>query len=63
MTKPGTDAESIARTEADHFMKCPGCGAWFDMRDLGAVLDHERPLPHPAAIRRSRGGTLVLLAD
>jgi hypothetical protein len=21
---------------------------WFDMRDLGAVLDHEEPLPHPA---------------
>jgi len=20
----------------------------FDMRDLGAVLDHEEPLPHPA---------------
>jgi hypothetical protein len=20
---------------------------WFDMRDLGAVLDHEEPLPHP----------------
>jgi hypothetical protein len=22
-------------------------GGWFDMRDLGAVLDHEEPLPHP----------------
>jgi hypothetical protein len=22
---------------------------WFDMRDLGAVLDHEDPLPHPAS--------------
>jgi hypothetical protein len=21
---------------------------WFDMRNLGAVLDHEEPLPHPA---------------
>jgi hypothetical protein len=20
----------------------------FDMRDLGAVLDHDEPLPHPA---------------
>jgi hypothetical protein len=19
---------------------------WFDMRDIGAVLDHEEPLPH-----------------
>jgi len=24
------------------------CGDYFDMRDLGAVLDHEEPLPHPA---------------
>ena len=21
---------------------------WFDIRDLGAVFDHEEPLPHPA---------------
>jgi hypothetical protein len=21
---------------------------YFDMRDLGAVLEHEEPLPHPA---------------
>jgi hypothetical protein len=25
-----------------------GSGGWFDKRDLGAVLDHEEPLPHPA---------------
>jgi hypothetical protein len=31
----GYDPDGIARTEADHFMKCPGCGQWFDMRDLG----------------------------
>jgi hypothetical protein len=34
-------------TEAEHFWKCEACGGWFDMRDLGAVLDHEGPLPHP----------------
>jgi hypothetical protein len=22
----GVDADGIAKTEADHFMKCPGCG-------------------------------------
>jgi hypothetical protein len=21
-------------------MKCPACGRWFDMRDLGQVLEH-----------------------
>jgi hypothetical protein len=31
-------------TEAEHFWKCEACGGWFDMRDLGAVLDHEEPL-------------------
>jgi hypothetical protein len=35
-------------TEAEHFWKCEACGGWFDMRDLGAVLDHGEPLPHPA---------------
>jgi hypothetical protein len=35
--------------EANHFFKCEACGGcWFDMRDLGAVHDHEEPLPHPA---------------
>jgi hypothetical protein len=37
-----------AMSEAEHFHKCEACGGWFDMRDLGAVLDHEEPLPHPA---------------
>jgi hypothetical protein len=32
-------------TEAEHFWKCEACGGWFDMRDLGGVLDHEGPLP------------------
>jgi hypothetical protein len=36
----GTDSDGIARTEADHHVKCPGCGRWFDMRDLGQVRDH-----------------------
>jgi hypothetical protein len=34
-------------SEAEHFWKCELCGGYFDMRDLGAVLDHEEPLPHP----------------
>src|SRR5258705_13669868 len=34
----GIDADGVVETEADHFMKCPGCGQWFDMRDLGEVL-------------------------
>jgi hypothetical protein len=34
--------------EAEHFIKCGACGGWIDCRDLGAVFEHERPLPHPA---------------
>ena len=30
---------------------------WFDMRDLGAVLDREEPLPHPAGRPRLDGGS------
>ena len=37
----------VPESEADHFVQCPGCGAWVDMRDLGMVLDHARPLRHP----------------
>jgi len=36
----GVDPDGVAQTEADHFMKCPGCGEWFDKRDLGQVLAH-----------------------
>jgi Zn-finger nucleic acid-binding protein len=38
-------------SEAEHFIKCPACGGWIDRRDLGHVLDHEGPLPHPAQDR------------
>ena len=38
----GRDVDNVASTEADHHMKCPGCGGWFDMRDLGEVVEHIR---------------------
>jgi hypothetical protein len=28
----------IAKTETSHFMKCPACAQWFDMRDLAQVI-------------------------
>lgn len=28
--------------EREHFMRCPECGGWFDMRDLGQVAEHMR---------------------
>ena len=40
MIKPDRDADGIAQSEADHHMKCPGCGLAFDMRDLGQALAH-----------------------
>jgi hypothetical protein len=36
----GIDADGTAQSEADHFVKCPGCDRWLDMRDLGQVLEH-----------------------
>lgn len=36
----GVDADGIAQSEADHFIKCPECGEWFDMRDLAQLLWH-----------------------
>lgn len=41
--------------EAEHFIKCPACGGWIDMRDLGSVFDHEgRPIL--ARTQAQRGG-------
>src|ERR1700704_330978 len=37
---PGRDANGDAKTGADHFMLCPVCRTWFDMRDLEQVFDH-----------------------
>jgi hypothetical protein len=39
------------KDEAKHFIRCPACDGWMDCRDLGQVLEHERPLPHPAKDR------------
>ena len=38
--KLGRDADGVAQTEADHFGKCPVCGALVDMRDLAQVMAH-----------------------
>jgi hypothetical protein len=35
------------KSDAEHFIRCPTCGGWIDCRDLGQVLEHEGPLPHP----------------
>lgn len=36
------------KSEAEHYIKCPTCGTYVDMRDLAQVLEHDGPLPHPA---------------
>jgi hypothetical protein len=36
----GVDADGIAETEAGHYMECPGCREWFDMRDPNQVAGH-----------------------
>jgi uncharacterized C2H2 Zn-finger protein len=40
MIARGVDADGIAETEGDHFMKCPGCGRWLDMRDVLQIVEH-----------------------
>ena len=29
------------KEDSDHYMRCPGCEDWFDMRDLEQVMEHE----------------------
>jgi hypothetical protein len=47
----GQSVDGPPADEAEHFIKPPACGGWIDRRDLGSVLDHEGPLPHPAGDR------------
>ena len=37
-----------ASEAADSHIRCPECGGWIDVSDLGAVVDYAGPLPHPA---------------
>jgi hypothetical protein len=51
MIKPGIDVGGMAQIESDHFMKCPECGLWFDMRDFTQVTEHA----HDAEIEIGEG--------
>jgi hypothetical protein len=43
------DTSSEAKARTPHI--CENDLGWFDMRDLGAVLEHEEPLPRPVEDR------------
>ncbi len=45
----GKRVDGPTADESKHYIRCEECGGWIDMRDLGAVLDHEGSLPHPAS--------------
>ena len=38
----GFSEEDKKNLLAEHLIRCPACGRWIDMRDLGEVLEHER---------------------
>jgi len=38
----------VAPNDAEHFICCAACGAVIDVRELGQVLAHCGPLPHPS---------------
>jgi hypothetical protein len=39
----GERIDQPAADEREHFERCPACGAWVDLRNLGQVLDHAGP--------------------
>jgi Zn-finger nucleic acid-binding protein len=39
---PGILVGPEPANEADHFIQCPDCKGWLDMRDLGEILDHDK---------------------
>lgn len=59
MTVP--DLSEIDPAEREHFMECPECGLWFDMRSLDDTLYHHDHVHRPdtgvaPGVLRSRGG-------
>jgi uncharacterized C2H2 Zn-finger protein len=60
MTARGKPSGWTPQSELDHFMRCPGCGKIFDMRDLGQAVDHlhdgpdDAPAPEKAVAKEAR---------
>jgi hypothetical protein len=48
--------ESVDRKprEPRRFTRCQTCGRMFEANDLGQLLEHDGPLPHPSATLRTR---------
>ena len=46
----GVPVDWEPKDESEHFVRC-NCGGWVDCRDLGWVLEHVGPLPHPSRDR------------
>jgi hypothetical protein len=44
----------LPREAADNHIRCPARDGWIDVSDLGCVMDHTGPLPHPAIDQRSK---------
>src|SRR3954467_6159670 len=34
--------------DTENYARCEQCGGWIDVRDIGAILDHKKPLSHRA---------------
>jgi hypothetical protein len=51
----GDTVDRKPRGEPEHFTRCPTCGLMFDTRDLGQMLEHDGPLPHPSDRTRLLG--------
>ena len=45
--------------EREHFIQCPDCSEWIDMRDLGAVLAHEETCAQPGSRTSAARSTLT----
>jgi uncharacterized C2H2 Zn-finger protein len=53
MTKRRKPDGWTPRSDDDHFMRCPVCHKWFDMRDLVQAFGHvhDGPQDRPAGAR------------
>jgi hypothetical protein len=44
------------RDEAEHYIRCPGCGGWIDCRDLGQCSSTKSRCHIPLRINRNDRG-------
>ena len=50
----GKTVDRKPKDDPGPFTRCQTCGQMFEANDLGQLLEHDGPLPHPSTTLRTR---------